>query len=137
MMLYLVRMIHRPTKKICHKEGHTKWGAKNFMKRFESEEYKDFDFELLAYQYFSHENWAVAKSVITTIENALRSIWPAKDPSFMIEDYFEADPGSMKISGVTELIFLKENQTENDLIKTFKIVTSSLTKTSKELEQVK
>ena len=136
MMLYLVRMTHRPTKKVCHKKGHTKWGAKNFMKRFESEEYKDFDFELLAYQYFSHDNWAVAKSVIITIENALRSIWPAKDPSFMIEDYFEAEPGSMKISGVTELIFLKENQTEDDLIKTFKTITSSLNKTSIELAKV-
>ena len=137
MMLYLVRMTHRPTKKFCHKEGHTKWGAKNFMKRFEGEEYKDFDFELLAYEYFSHDNWAVAKAVIITIENALRAVWPAKDPSFMIEDYFEAEPGSMKISGVTELIFLKENQTESDLIKTFKTLAGSLNKTSKELEQIK
>ena len=136
MMLYLVRMMHRPTNKVCHKEGHTKWGAKNFMKRFEDEEYKDFDFELLAYQNFNHPNFAVAKSVIITIENALRSVWPAKDPSFMIEDYFEAEPGSMKIGGVTELIFLKENQTENDLIKTFKTIASSLTKTSKEFEKI-
>lgn len=137
MMLYLVRMTHRPTKKICHKKGHTKWGAKNFKKRFEGEEYKDFDFELLAYQYFSHDNWAVAKAVIITIENALRAIWPAKDPSFMIEDYFDVAPGSMKISGVTELIFLKENQKESDLVKTFKVIASSLNKTSKELEELK
>lgn len=137
MMLYLVRITHRPTNKICHKTGHTKWGAKNFMERFKNEEYKDFKFDLLAHQYFSHKNWAVAKSVITTIENVLRSVWPAKDPSFMIEDYFEAEPGSMKISGVTELIFLKENQTESNLIETFKTITSSLTKTSKQLEEIK
>ena len=135
-MLYLVRMTHRPTSKVCHKRGHTKWGAKNFMKRFKDEEYNDFDFDLLAYQYFSHTNLPIAKSVIIAIENVLKSIWPPKDPSFMIENYFEAAPGSMKISGVTELIFLKENQTENDLIKTFKTIASSLTKTEKELEKI-
>ncbi len=137
MLIYLVRMTHRPTNKVTHKSGHSKNSQRNWRERFNYPEYDDFDIELLAGKEFSHENWNVAKAVITTIENAFRSVWPAKDPSFMIEDYFGVEKGTMKISGVTELIFLKDNQTEQDLINTFKNITNSLTKTSKDLERVK
>jgi hypothetical protein len=136
MLVYLVRMTHRPTQKQTHKSGHSKQSLRSWRERFKDSEYDDFDIELLAGKEFSHKNWTVAKAVAITIENAFRAVWPAKESSFMIEEYFGVEPGSMKISGVTELTFLKDNQTEKELINTFNSVVNSLNKTSKELERL-
>lgn len=135
MMIYCVRMIDKRTGKVMYKTGHTKWGPKNYMKRFEDDQYSTFDIELLSYICFSHSDFKVAKAVIITIENMIRAVIPAKSPSFMIEDYFEREPGSMKLSGVTELIFLKENQTEDMLLKTFNSFKKAADKTALELQE--
>jgi len=135
MMIYLVKMTDRVTGKSMYKSGHTKWGPENFMKRFDYPEYETFNIELLNYALLSHPNWNVAKAAIIAIENMTRVIIPPKSPSFMIEDYFERPAGSMKIGGVTELIFLKENQTEDDLIFMFGKFVSAITKTGKELQE--
>lgn len=137
MLIYLVRMTHRPTLKLTHKSGHSKQSLRSWQERFKDPEYDDFDIELLAGKEFSHPNWNIAKAVAITIENAFRAVWPAKEPSFMIEEYFEVEPGTLKFSGVTELIFLKDNQTEKQLIDTFNIIANSLTKTSKGVERLK
>jgi hypothetical protein len=128
-------MTDKVTGKVMYKTGHTKWGPANFTKRFEDEEYSTFDIELLSNIMFSHPDWKVAKAVIITIENMIRAIIPAKDPSFMIEDYFGREPGTMKISGVTELIFLKENQTEDKLVSVFNRFKGAATKTAFELQE--
>ena len=135
MMIYLVRMTDRKTEKVMHKFGHTKWGPSNYMKRFDYPEYATFQIDLLSYAQLSHNNWNVAKAAIITAENMIRAWIPAKDPSFMIEDYFERPAGTMKLSGVTELVFLKEGQTEQDLVTVFDKFASAITKTGRELKE--
>lgn len=135
MMLYLVRMTDRVTGKQMHKMGHTKYGPDNFHKRFESPEYDCFDIELLGHASISHSTWSVAKAAIITAENMIRAVIPAKPSSFMIESYFDRPPGSMKISGVTELIFLKDNQTEEQLVSLFNKFSKAISKTTLELTE--
>ena len=135
MMIYLVKMTDQETGKVVYKTGHTKWGPDNYMKRFDYPEYATFNVELLSYAMLSHPNWNVAKAAIIAIENMTRVIIPPKDPSFMIEDYFERPSGTMKIGGVTELIFLKDSQSEDDLVYMFSKFVKAITKTGKELKE--
>lgn len=135
MMIYCVKFIDRVTDKVMYKIGHTKYGPKNFHKRFDYPEYDCFDIELLDHVILSHGDWKVAKAAIISIENMIRVVIPAKSPSFMIEEYFDREPNTMKLSGVTELIFLKENQTETMLLSTFGKFKKAIIKTSKELNE--
>lgn len=135
MMLYCARFTDRVTGKVMHKIGHTKWGPNKFHNRFDYPEYQCFDIELLSYAIISHTDWNVAKTAIITAENMIRAIIPPKDPSFMIEDYFERPPGSMKLSGVTEMVFLKESQTEEQLVNMFNRFSKAIVKTNLELTE--
>jgi hypothetical protein len=134
MILYLIKLVHKVTGKVMYKIGHTKWSADNFHKRFDYPEYECFEITLLASYQISHSNWTVAKTAIITAENMIRAVIPPKDPSFMIEDYFEQPRGSMKLSGVTEMVFLTDDQTEQDLINTFKKFGKAIAKTALDLK---
>lgn len=135
MMKYCAKFTDKVTGKVMYKIGHTKWGPNKFHKRFDYPEYECFDIELLGYAIISHANWNVAKAAIITAENMIRAIIPPKDPSFMIEEYFERPPGSMKLSGVTEMIFLKESQTEEQLVNMFNRFSKAIVKTNLELNE--
>ena len=135
MMLYLVRLTDRITSKVMYKIGHTKWGPNNFHKRFDAPEYDVFNIELLGHGSVSHPNWNVAKAAIITAENMIRAVIPAKDPSFLLENYFDRAPGSMKLSGVTEMVFLRDNQTEDQLVALFNRFGKAIVKTTMELTE--
>ena len=135
MMLYLVKLTDRITSKVMYKIGHTKWGPANFRRRFDDPEYATFAIELLGHGSVSHTNWNVAKTAIITAENMIRAVIPAKDPSFMIESYFERAPNSMRLSGVTEMVFLRDNQTEDQLVAMFNRFGKAIAKTTMELQE--
>lgn len=139
MLVYLVRLTDRVTGKVAHKVGHTKWGPANVVSnRFRRDrDYDTFDIDLLGYAMLSHENFIVAKTAIITIENMFRAIVPAKDPGFMIEEYFEREPGTMKVGGVTEFIFVDQyDQNEETLVWVFDNIKKAVEKTEKDLRRL-
>lgn len=133
MIIYLVKMIHKPSQKVCYKIGHTQ---KKIAERFSSEEYNDFDITRLSHIFFSHDKWAYAKVAAETLEFAIQQVIPPKSPSFIIEDYFNVPRDTLKIGGVTELIFLKENQTEQLIVDRFNVFVDSVDKLQRKLNRI-
>lgn len=117
MMIYLARLTHKLSQESCLKTGHTQG---KFADRFSGSEYDDFEVERIDHIFLSANDWKVAKAVTEVLEEAIRVVIPAKDPSFMIEDFFGVEAGSLKIGGVTELTFPKDTEEENMMINLFK-----------------
>lgn len=125
-------MTHKVSKLSCLKGGHTKG---KILDRFSGPEYDDFDIERIDNIFLTANSFLVAKAVTEVVEEFIRAIIPSKDPSFMIEDYFGVEPGSLKISGVTELIFPKDQEQEDQIISMFKRFKARQTKANKILEK--
>ena len=119
MNVYFVKMTHRDSGKVLMKTGHTK--GKILEGRFASDEYKDFDIELIGNIYLTHKSFVRAKTAAMMLEEAIRVVIPAKDPSFMVEEYLGVEPGTMKFSGITEVFAPMSEAHERNVTRAWKM----------------
>lgn len=122
MLLYLVKLTHKKTGKVFYKRGKSKWGQYNVIeKRFRADPaYDIFDIELLAHIQLSRTKLHDANLIINTVEQVLNGQWEPKDRDFNVEQYLGENDGTLDSCGVTEFIFLKEDETEDMLVMHFK-----------------
>ena len=103
-----------------YKRGHTKW--MDPLKRYEGHYLLDHGVELecLSFVHFSANDWRVAKTIAESIEHVMNNTWPCKnDPKMVIEDHLKVPRFDGMLDGATEFIYLKEGQTEDQLIEHF------------------
>ena len=135
MVLYLVKLTHKKTGLVLYKRGYTSKARppRVVEYRFGGEEFDIFDVELLDSYEYSHDNFLVAKAVILSMEATLNGVWPCKEREFNVEQYLGEEQGALDNVGITEFIYLKENQTEEDLMEHFKSAKSQMWKVEKNL----
>ena len=118
MVVYLVKLVHKKSGKVQYKRGITKWLYP--LKRFDDPKYYIFDISLLDKYDYSHDNWAVARTHVNVFEQVLNGLWPPKSRDFNVEQHLGEEAGVLDDVGVTEFIYLKDDQTEDQLVKQFK-----------------
>jgi len=139
MVLYLVKLTHKKTGLVLYKRGYTSKARPERVVdyRFGGSEFDMFNVELLDSYEFSHDNFVVARAVIMSMESTLNGVWPCKEREFNVEQYLGEQPGTLDNTGITEFIYLKEDQTEQDLVDHFKASKSQMWKVEKALNAQK
>lgn len=112
-----------------YKRGHSKYPDP--MVRFEGHYLLDHGVELenLAIAKFNTKDWLYAKVIAESIEHVMNNTWPPKnDPTIRIEEKLQVPAFDGMLDGSTEFIYLKEGQTEKDLITHFEKHTRAIWK---------
>jgi|SaaInl33SG_5_DNA_1037386.scaffolds.fasta_scaffold16347_2 hypothetical protein len=131
MLVYLIKMERNG--KIGYKAGVSKWGERNLIAKRFSDQYEDNRFfhnldnlSIVDCVQFSRDTWKQAIVEAEHVEKIFLDKWK-KSPSFCVETYFGWQRDELGyIGGVTEMIFLDEDQTEEQLVDGFKFTTRSL-----------
>lgn len=126
MVCYLVKLVHKKTGLVQYKRGITKW--LDPLKRFEDEKYDIFDISVLNKFVYSNESWLKANTVVNVFEQVLNGLWPPKQRDFNVEEYLGEEAGSLNDTGITEFIYLRDNQTEEQLVNHFEMAKKSMWK---------
>lgn len=133
MTLYLVKFYNEHY--TWYKRGHTKYHDP--LKGRYGDHYlwsQGVKIELLAKQIFSHDKWIVAKTMAETAEHLMNCTWPCKnDPDIRIEERLQVQEFDGMLDGATEFIYLKEGQSEQDIIDHFEQCTNDLWKVGNKL----
>jgi len=115
MKVYLAQLTHRITKKVIYKCGYVK--HQNAAKRFDGDEYKDFDIEILGSINISNPSYDKAVEYCKEIEQYLQKKFPK---NFWIENYLGVERGYYDgLSGITEMFILEKGQTKSDVVSLF------------------
>jgi len=126
MVCYLVKLQHKKTGLVLYKRGTTKWP--NPLDRFKDDKYSIFDITVLATYSYSHESWTKAHTVVNVFEQVLNGLWPPKEKEFNVEKYLGEEAGALDNTGITEFIYLKATETEEQLINHFEMAKKSMWK---------
>jgi len=119
--------------KVGYKAGVSKWGKHNLLSKRFGDQYEDNRFfhqldqlSIVDCVQFSRDTWKQAIVEAEHVEKIFLDKWK-KSPSFCVESYFGWQRDELGyIGGVTEMIFLNQDETEEQLIESFKDITRSL-----------
>jgi len=108
---------------VAYKIGHTKYF--NSINRFQDPQYDVFDeISVLHDINIQHENAVTARLVARAVEATLLCIYPK---NFRLEEHFQTEQNYFdKLSGITEMFVLTEQQTEDMLVELFRRVATKL-----------
>jgi len=128
LLVYLIKMERGG--KVGYKAGVSKWGKNNLLSKRFSDQYEDNLFfqqldnlSIVDSVQFSRDSWFEANKDAEQVERTFLNKWK-KSPSFCVETYFGWERDELGyIGGVTEMIFLDNETTEEDLVNSFKEVT--------------
>ena len=126
MVCYLVKLVHKKTGLVQYKRGITKW--LDPLKRFEDEKYDIFDISVLNLFVYSNPSCVKANTVVNVFEQVLNGLWPPKQRDFNVEEYLGEEAGSLNDTGITEFIYLWDDQTEEQLVNHFEMAKKSMWK---------
>jgi len=119
-----------------YKRGHSKWPDP--YKRYEGHYLLEHGVKLtnLAVVEFSTKDWIVAKTIAESIEHSMNQTWPCKnDPGMRIEEHLQVPEFDGMLDGSTEFIYLKDGQSEKDIIEHFETSTQDIWKIIDRLRQ--
>lgn len=135
MTLYLVKFHNEHF--TWYKRGHCKW--ENPLRRYQGHHLltQGVQIETLQSVQFSTKNWIAAKAVAESIEHVMNVTWPCKnDKNIRIEQKLQVQQFDGMLDGSTEFIYLKDGQSEQDIIDHFNLHTKDLWKVVNKLDNL-
>ncbi|CAB4140468.1 hypothetical protein UFOVP395_26 [uncultured Caudovirales phage] len=109
--------------RVAYKIGHTKYF--NSINRFQDRQYDVFDeISVLRDINIQHESAVTARLVASAVEATLQCVYPK---NFRLEVHFHTEENYFnKLSGITEMFVLTEQQSEDMLVELFQRVATKL-----------